>query len=189
MNSYYNSSTTDSSNELLTMVDENDNVLGPISRKECHNQEAIPWHRTTHIYIVNSNNELLLTRRSDGKDTAPGQVVISSGGHVRFGEEPVTSAKRELYEELNLDIELKFIKKYKIDYEFEKEFVYVYFGTTDLKPEINTEEVSEVIYIPLEEFKAKYLAGELQFPPGSKDVCDLLLHDDLLNIQVFRDLN
>lgn len=180
MNNYYNKSTLDNPNEFLTEVDENDNVIGPISREKCHNQTEIPWHRTTHVYIINSKGELLLTKRSAFKDTAPNTVVISSGGHVRYGEEPKETASRELFEELGLETRLKFIKKYQINYGFEKEFVYVYFGISDEKPQINSQEVESVMYIPLDKFRMDYSDGKISFPPGSKDICDLLLKDNLI---------
>lgn len=185
MPNYYNKQTTDNPKELLTQVDSNDNVLGPITREECHNKKLIPWHRTTHIYIINSKEELILTRRSSFKDTAPNEIVVSSGGHVRYGEEPLETARRELYEELGLKTDLKFIKKYNIDYEHEKEIVYVYFGITDEEPNIDTDEVTEVIYIPLDRFKEDYINKNIILSPGSKDVCDLLLKDDLLDVNNF----
>jgi isopentenyl-diphosphate delta-isomerase type 1 len=185
MNNYYNKSTLDNPKELLTQVDAKDNIIGPISREKCHNQKETPWHRTTHIYIINSKGELLLTKRSSLKDTAPNQVVISSGGHVKYGERPLETAQRELYEELGLNTDLKFIKKYKINYEYEKEFVYVYFGVDNTEPIINKKEVDEIIYVPLKNFKTDYIKGAIVFPPGSKDICDSLLKDNLLNIKNF----
>jgi isopentenyl-diphosphate delta-isomerase type 1 len=183
--SYYNTSTTDNKEELLIQVDENDNIIGPIKREYCHNQKDIPWHRTTHTYILNSNGELLLTKRSSTKDTAPNQIVISNSGHVRYGEESIQAAKREMFEELGLNIDLKYITKYKVDYGYEKEFVYVYFGITDEKPKLFTDEVIGYMYIDLDEFKEQYTNGEIVFPPGAKDVCDLLLKDDLLSKENF----
>jgi isopentenyldiphosphate isomerase len=180
MNTYYNNLTSDDPSELLTHVDENDNVIEPITREDCHNQTYTPWHRTTHVYIMNSKGELLLTKRSALKDTAPNRIVISSGGHVKYGEDSLETAQREVYEELGLESKLKFIKKYKIEYKFEKEFVYVYFGKDDNKPEINKDEVEEVIYIPLERFLKDYDNGDIVFPPGSKDICDLLIKEKLL---------
>ena len=180
MSDYYNRSTLDDPQELLTQVDENDNVIGPVRRETCHNQTDIPWHRTTHVYIINSKGELLLTKSSSLKDTAPNNIVISSGGHVKYGENPIETAQRELFEELGLKTELKFIKRYKVNYGLEKEYVYVYFGVSDEKLEINTKEVEKVIFIPLEKFRKDYVKGDIVFPPGSKDVCDLLLRDSLL---------
>ena len=185
MPNYYNKKTIDNPKELLTQVDSNDNVIGPILREECHNKKLIPWHRTTHIYIINSKDELLLTKRSSFKDTAPNEIVISRGGHVRHGEQPLETANRELFEKLGLKLNLKFIKKYKIDYEHEKEIVYVYFGITKKVPIINTDEVTEVIYIPLDRFREDYINKNIILSPGSKDVCDLLLKDNLLNTNNF----
>jgi isopentenyldiphosphate isomerase len=183
---YYNPSTTDDKKELLVEVDENDNVISPIERERCHNQEYKPWHRTTHTYILNSKEELLLTKRSSTKDTAPNQIVISNSGHVKYGEEPIQAAKREIFEELGLDIDLKYIKKYKVDYGFEKEFVYVFFSISDEKPELFKDEVVGYMYMDLEKFKKKYISGEIVFPPGAKDVCDLLLRDSILTLKNFQ---
>jgi isopentenyldiphosphate isomerase/ASC-1-like (ASCH) protein len=184
MDQYYNEMSTDNPKELLIKVDEEDNIIGSVTRKECHDQSIKPWHRTTHIYIINSKRELLLTQRSLLKDTAPESFVMSSGGHVQYGEEPKITASREIYEELGLKSKLKFIKKYKIDYGFEREFVYVYFGKDDNKPVIN-EEVKDYVYIDLELFVQKYLNKEIVFPPGAKDVCDSLIQDSLLDFSNF----
>lgn len=180
MNSYYNPQTLDNKKELLTEVDSNDNILGSVLREDCHNENLKPWHRTTHIYITNDNGELYLTKRSKYKDTAPDKLTISSGGHVRYQENPEDAARRELKEELNLDISLKFIKKYKIDYGYEREFVYVYFGKTNLKPVINKEEVEEVIPIALDVAINEFQDKSLKLSPGSRDVFELLLMDGLL---------
>jgi isopentenyldiphosphate isomerase len=186
MKSYYNPSTTDDKKELLVEVDENDNVISSIEREKCHDQKSKPWHRTTHTYILNSKGELLLTKRSSNKDTAPNQIVISSSGHVKYSEQPIQAAKREIFEELGLDINLRYIKKYKVDYGFEKEFVYVFFAITDETPKLFKDEVEGYMYIDLEEFKKRYISGEIVFPPGAKDVCDLLLKENLLLKEKFN---
>lgn len=38
----YNPQTSDNQNELLYEVDEFDNVIGPVSRNECHNESRKP---------------------------------------------------------------------------------------------------------------------------------------------------
>lgn len=64
-------------------------------------------HRTAHLWLVRrsrtpSGVELLLQKRSDGKDSHPGCYDISSAGHIPAGVDFVPSALRELREELGV---------------------------------------------------------------------------------------
>ncbi len=51
-------------------------------------------------FIVN-DNKVLLARRSDNKNAAPGRFHFP-GGHVEFGEQPEEALRRELLEELGV---------------------------------------------------------------------------------------
>ena len=59
----------------VTMVDDNDNVIGPISKLEAHLQRAdgekSVLHRAFSLFLFNSENELLLQQRSHKKITFP----------------------------------------------------------------------------------------------------------------------
>ncbi|MEX1111879.1 MAG: NUDIX domain-containing protein [Candidatus Andersenbacteria bacterium] len=75
-----------------------------VSKKEAHEKGV--WHRTIHIWIVNSNGEILIQKRAPGKDVNPNKWGVSSiGGHISFGDDAVVTAIREAKEELDLDIE------------------------------------------------------------------------------------
>ncbi len=185
MTNYYNTKTSDNKEEILTHVDENDNVIGEVKREDCHNQSTIPWHRTVHIYILNDKGQLYLTRRSEEKDTAPNDITVSVCGHVRYKEEPSLTAQRELQEELNLNIPLKYVTKYKVDYDFEKEFIYVFFGKTDKQPEIFKQEVMEIIPMDLQKAILDFQDDSLQLSPGTRDVFKLLIKDNLLKKENF----
>lgn len=185
MPNYYNTKTSDDKDELLTRVDERDNVIGEIKREDCHNETVKPWHRTIHIYILNDKGQLYLTRRSHEKDTAPNDITVSVCGHVRYKEEPPVTAQRELQEELNLNIPLKYITKYKVDYGFEKEFIYVFFGRTDKQPEIFKQEVMEIIPMDIEKTINDFSNGSLKLSPGSSDVFKLLIENNLLKKENF----
>ena len=52
------------------------------------------------IYIENDNNEFLIQKTSKQK----GGIYSSTGGHVNHGEEPIDTIKREVKEELGVDI-------------------------------------------------------------------------------------
>lgn len=68
--------------------------------------DGVP-HGTAHIWVVRKNEDktydLLLQKRSRGKDSYPGCYDISSAGHVQAGDEFLPSAIRELKEELGIE--------------------------------------------------------------------------------------
>ncbi len=76
-------------------VDDNDNVLGEISRQKAHQEGLL--HRVAVIYLMNDKGEILVNERA--KD---GHFDHSSVGHVDVGENYLEAAKRELEEELGI---------------------------------------------------------------------------------------
>lgn len=60
------------------------------------------WHRAAHVWIVNSSNEVLLQRRAKTKINHPDMWDISVAGHVSAGEDALTSALREVEEEIGV---------------------------------------------------------------------------------------
>ena len=101
--------------ELIDVLDEKtgEKIGKTISKKEAHRIGT--WHGSIHILIVNSEHDkTLLQKRCESKDLYPNTWDIAVGGHISAGEDDVTSAKRELEEELGLNsshYELKFIEK------------------------------------------------------------------------------
>lgn len=90
--------------EWLDIVDENGVPTGQVvSRQEAHRLGL--RHRTSHVWIVRrreGNLQVLLQKRSEGKDSYPGCYDISSAGHIPAGADFVPSALRELKEELGV---------------------------------------------------------------------------------------
>ena len=73
-----------------------------ISKKEAHKRGV--WHGSIHVLIVNQEKtKTLLQKRSAEKDLYPNMWDISVGGHISAGEDDLTSATRELKEELSID--------------------------------------------------------------------------------------
>ncbi|APG64661.1 hydrolase [Tenacibaculum todarodis] len=65
------------------------------------------FHATVHIWIFTSDEKILLQKRAMTKKVFPGLWDISVAGHVAAGEEILTSAKREVFEEIGLQLEDK----------------------------------------------------------------------------------
>ena len=92
--------------EYLDIVDENGNPTGRVcSRADAH-AHGLP-HHTSHVWIARRRGqgfELLLQKRSMEKRSFPGCYDSSSAGHIPAGGEYVSSALRELEEELGLSV-------------------------------------------------------------------------------------
>jgi len=66
------------------------------------------YHLYTHTWICNNNGEFLIQRRSMSK-TLPG-IYATHGGSVIAGEISVEGARREIIEEVGLDIPKNYFK-------------------------------------------------------------------------------
>lgn len=92
-----------SADEMFDVVDQDDVVTGQRSRAEVHAEKLL--HRAVHVFVFNRNGELFLQKRSLLKDTAPGLWDSSSSGHLDVGESYAEGAKRELAEELGVEVD------------------------------------------------------------------------------------
>lgn len=73
-----------------------------VERKEAH-QLGI-CHRVFHLWIINSDNQVLLQQRSANKDIGANLWYASVGGHIESHENMEQAIVREAKEELGLDI-------------------------------------------------------------------------------------
>jgi len=73
-----------------------------ISKSEAHKTGI--WHGSVHILLVSKDRrQTLLQKRSPEEKLYPNAWDIAVGGHISAGEDEITSAKRELKEELGID--------------------------------------------------------------------------------------
>ncbi|KAI9917668.1 hypothetical protein PsorP6_012401 [Peronosclerospora sorghi] len=71
--------------EQVVQVDELDNVIGPISKKDAHIHDGV-LHRAFSVFVFNSKNELLIQKRSSQKITFPGFWANTCCSHPLFIE-------------------------------------------------------------------------------------------------------
>ena len=75
--------------EKIIIVDENDDVLRPGTKKECHlnvNIDKGLLHRAFSVFLFNSDGKLLLQQRSDKKITFPLYWANTCCSHPLFFE-------------------------------------------------------------------------------------------------------
>ena len=137
-----------------------------VGREKAH-RDGVP-HRTAHVWILRrggGGTEVLLQKRSAGKDSFPGMYDTSSAGHIPAGCEPRESALRDLREELGIEArgdELELIGNFRIEYEAEfhgrpfrdNEFVFVYVLLREVDAAeliLQPEEIESVGWFPFSE--------------------------------------
>ena len=137
----------DYQSELFYLVDEHDNVLGSVARKKAHAEKLN--HRSIYIIVKNSKDQILFQKRSSKKDTHPYFWTLSVGGHVTYPDTYLETAKKELKEELGINLPLKFIKK--IYLKEPTEFCHVYLAKTDKTPtKFDKDEISQVKWVDID---------------------------------------
>lgn len=91
--------------ELFDLLSEDGSKSGERQERGVVHREG-SFHGTVHMWIVRDNGhggyDVLLQKRSAGKDSNPGCYDISSAGHIQAGDEPLPAALREMKEELGI---------------------------------------------------------------------------------------
>lgn len=153
--------TTDNLEEVFIVVDKNDNVLGQRSRRECHRDKTL-IHRAVGVVIFDTKGRILLQKRSLTKDLQPGYWAISSAGHVSKGETYEQAVKRELIEELGIDVPVIHLDTHYFEDEREAEMHALYRATSEGPFATSPEEVDRVEFFSKEELKQRILTYEVQ---------------------------
>ena len=143
-------------NDLLILVDENDNEIGLMEKLPVH--QAGRLHRAFSVFIFNSNEELLLQRRADGKYHSGGLWTNTCCSHPVDGEEIKSTIQKRLKDEMGIECETHFIFSFIYKTEFangltEHELDHVYFGKSDQEPRLNPDEAKDWKYISLEKLQ------------------------------------
>jgi len=118
--------TTNSPDELLDLVDAEDRVIGTVRKGDTErNPELV--HREVAI-LLHRGGELLWQLRSPAKTVAPLTWDLACAGHVGAGDEPASAARRELLEELGVEVELRALERRLVRQPSETYFAYVFAG-------------------------------------------------------------
>lgn len=151
--------------EYIDILTDDGKKTGEICLKSEAHKKGI-FHASAHIWIFDTNKNVLIQKRAKNKDTFPNFWDISVAGHISAGEEPIISALREVEEEVGLIVsedQLSFIgtAKSRIKHHsnlIDNELHYIYICEVDFdikNSKIQIEEVSAIKSIPLEELIQK----------------------------------
>jgi isopentenyl-diphosphate delta-isomerase len=140
--------------ELLDLVNQNDEIIGTVWKSEAHKNPKL-IHREIAIAIFNNNGKVLLQQRSMNK-SHPGSWKITAAGHIKSGEDPIVAAKRELAEELGLDVNLTYLKKVHESTPTESKFYWVYYALVDGEPKttLDYSEVMDSAWVGMDELES-----------------------------------
>ncbi len=143
--------------EKVILVNEQDEQIGLMPKMEAHEKAVL--HRAFSVFIFNDKNELMLQQRALTKYHSPGLWTNTCCSHQRDGEGNIEAGKRRLKEEMGFVVDLKesisFMYKAPFDNGLtEHEYDHVLLGNFNGSPKINTDEVADWKWMPLEEIKA-----------------------------------
>ncbi len=100
--------------KILSIVDDNDKVIGQATRKEIHEKGLL--HREIHVWFVTPEGEMIFQHRAKDKDTYPDMLDATVGGHVEIGGDYEKTALKEMEEETGVvgdPKDLHFLAKFK----------------------------------------------------------------------------
>jgi 8-oxo-dGTP diphosphatase len=108
------------------------------------------------ILLINSNNELLMLLRDDRPDIPFPNMWDIPGGHIEPGEIPEETIKREMVEEMNLELgDINLFKVYYKDNLVDN----VFWKKIDLNPDlIDLKEGQRIAYFSYEQLSKMKLA-------------------------------
>jgi len=142
--------------ENVILVNEKDEQIGLMPKLEAHEKAVL--HRAFSVFILNSKNEIMLQQRAHQKYHSPLLWTNTCCSHQRDGESNLLAGTRRLFEEMGFETSLKelfhFIYKAPFDNGLtEHELDHVMIGYYEENPRINTEEVENWKWMPIEDVK------------------------------------
>jgi len=131
--------------EKVILVNSNDEPIELMPKMEAHEKALL--HRAFSVFVINSNNELMLQQRALQKYHSPGLWTNTCCSHQRDGEENIEAGLRRLQEEMGFETPLEYLFNfiYKAPFDnglTEHELDHVMLGRYEGEPSINPEEVA-----------------------------------------------
>lgn len=163
--------------ELIDCLDEFGNKTGIVKKKSDIKKDG-DYHRVIAVLIVNGDN-ILIHQRSSNKKVYPNLWSLFVRGHVQAGEGSIDACKREIKEEIGIDItedELEFLYTLKEEAKKKDYIENMFYDTYLLKKDIDIkditiqkEELNDIKYINIDEVKTQIENGSKDYVPNDED--------------------
>lgn len=168
------------------LVDENDKIIGSASKKECHmvqDNGHLPLHRAFSVFLFNNRGDLLLQKRSSAKITYPDRYTNTCCSHPldeipgEKEEYNTLGVKRAAQRRLNYELGIPVSQLPLDSFRYitrvhyfdvgdgiwgEHEIDYILFVRADVDMTPNSNEVSEIMFVPRSHMNT--FAAELKAP-------------------------
>ncbi|MCA6503311.1 MAG: isopentenyl-diphosphate Delta-isomerase [Pseudanabaena sp.] len=164
--------------EKIILVDTSDRQIGTAEKLQAHRDGLL--HRAFSIFVLNSQDQLLLQKRAKHKYHSGGLWTNTCCSHPRDEEPNLIAAHRRLQEEMGFDCELQelfsFVYRAELDHNLiEYEFDHVFVGYSDREPVLNPEEAEDWKWIDLAVLQADIRKHPETYTYWLRDCCDRLV--------------
>ena len=136
--------------EIIDLYDSKKQKLNKTMERSAGEPADGEFKLSVHTWILNSKGELLIQKRNESLKRNPGKWAFT-GGAVDTNETSLNGAKREVKEEIGIEVKDEEIE-YLLSFKREKGFVDVWLVKKDIAIEdlkLQDEEVSEARWVSL----------------------------------------
>lgn len=163
--------------ELIDCLDEFGNKTGVVKKKSDVKKDG-DYHRVIAVLVINGDN-LLIHQRSNNKKVYPNLWSLFVRGHIQAGESSLDACKREIKEEIGIDInedELEFIYTLKEEAKSKDYIENMFYDTYILRKNIDIkditiqkEELNDIKFINIDEVQKQIENGNNNYVPNEED--------------------
>ena len=133
------------------LIDAVDLADEPVTRTERRSAlEAGFNFRVVHVFVFNSEGELLVQRLAPTRERHGGRWGSSVAGFIHAGETPGSAARRRLFEELGIRSEVRLFGVVPMHDEGSIKFVSLFVARADAPRDVDREHIAELTYVPLD---------------------------------------
>ena len=159
--------------EVWDILDKNGNPTGKTVVRGKRGLSKGEYHLVVHIWVIDKNGNFLIQRRSDDRPLMPGEWA-ATGGSAFSNESSRHAAKRELCEELGIDLDSgRFTLAKRMLRRFSITDVWAVRYDTDIsKLVLQSDEVSQVNWLSPSQMRQIIKNGD--FHNYGKDYFDLV---------------
>lgn len=154
---------SDPGKELVDVVDDEGRIIGTVPRARMR-ARRLP-HRCVYVLVFNRQGQLFLHQRTPDKDVYPAHWDVTVGGVLAAGEAFGVGARREVHEELGIDVEPTALFPFRYADEASVAHAMVFRVIHDGPFRLQPEEIVCGEFVPLKEVQAR-VAHQAFCPDG-----------------------